>query len=108
MNISRWPPNLLKFHLLTHGCQLDVIKASNYSFLGKQNSNIRNRNVLLNKLGQVRSIWKMLKLTHQTFMKSYIVIIIPKSYEVLTTSNIRSSWGQFNNCSKSFIWPLGR
>ena len=51
MNISRWPPNLLKFHLLTHGCQLDVIKASNYVFFGgKPNSNIRNRNLLLNKL----------------------------------------------------------
>ena len=50
----------------------------------------------------------MLKLAHQTSLKSYILISIPKSYEVLTTSNIRSSWGQFNNCSKSFIWPLGR
>ena len=40
----------LKFHFFTHGCQLDVIKASNYSFWGKHNSNIRKKNVLLNKL----------------------------------------------------------
>ena len=49
MKISRWPPIVLKFNFFTHGCQLDVIKVSNYSFLGKQNSNIRNRNVLLIK-----------------------------------------------------------
>ena len=42
----------------------------------------------------------MLKLTHQASLKSYLVIIIPKAYEVLTTNNIRSSWGQFNKFLK--------
>ena len=60
------------------------------------------------QLGQVGVGLENVKTHSSASLKSYIVIIIPKAYDVLTTSNIRSSWGQFNNCSTSFTWPLGR
>ena len=51
MKISRWPPNLLKFHLFTHGCQLDVvIKASNY-ILGEAELKYTQQKCIIKQIG---------------------------------------------------------
>ena len=89
MKISRWPPNLLKFHFFTHGCQLDAIKASNYSFFGKHNSNIRNRNVLLNKLVVV---------IFSIHCNKRLVCLIVQPFIFSFFSKIRSSWNRFGKC----------
>ena len=47
------------------------------------------------------------KVDHLGSRKSYLVIIIPTWYEMMTKSVIRSSWSQVEHCSKSLIWPLG-
>ena len=47
MKISRWPPNLLKFHLFTHGCQLDVIKA----FFGEAEFKYTQQKFIIKQIG---------------------------------------------------------
>ena len=37
------------------------------------------------------------------FWQSYLIIICPKSHEMLTISEIMSSWSRFEHCSKSLV-----
>ena len=58
------------------------------------------------KLGQVE-VGSNIAQNHSSssYIKSYLVIICPNSYEKLTKSEIRSSWSQFEHCSKSLVKP---
>ena len=48
------------------------------------------------------------RITNLSPRKTYLVIILPNSYQKLTKSKIRSSWSRFEHCSKSLISPLWR
>ena len=47
------------------------------------------------------------KITNLASRKTYLVIILPNSYQKLTKSKIRSSWCRFEHCSKPLISALG-
>ena len=49
----------------------------------------------------------ILKMTRFTYRKSYLIIIDLNSLEMLTKSEIRSSWIPFEHCSESFVLPPG-
>ena len=53
----------------------------------------------LGKMGKSRSIAS--QITNLASRKTYLVIILPNSYQKLTKSKIRSSWSGFEHCSKS-------
>ena len=78
MNISRWPPNLLKFHLFTHGCQLDVIKASNYSFFGEAEFKYTQQKCIIKQIGSsdiliIHCNKRLVGLIVQPFIFSFLV-----------------------------------
>ena len=47
------------------------------------------------------------KITNLASRKSYIVIILPNSYQKLTKSKTRSSWSRFKHCIESLVYPIG-
>ena len=78
MKISRWPPNLLKFHFFTHGCQLDVIKASNYSFLGAAEFKYTQQKCIIKQIGSsdiliIHCNKRLVGLIVQPFIFSFLV-----------------------------------
>ena len=55
---------------------------------------------------KLESARTLLRITHLTIRKSYLIIICPNSQEKLTKSEIRSSWSQFEHCSESLVWSI--